>query len=287
MNRAHRVALFGCGYVGGALAERLHADGVEVTAVRRSAGTVSGVQSVSANLAIEAPAIGTTPDAAVFSVSADKHDETSYRLAYVTALENALLSLRRVSFAGRFIFVSSTSVYGEENGEWVDETTPARSLHFSGKTLLEAEELVRSSGFHSTIVRLSGIYGPGRVRLINEARNAESIPEGGGYTNRIHRDDCAAMLRFLVHGNGRHDLYLGTDDEPALRGEVLRWISERLGRAPRAEPAATRSRESTGSRGNKRCSNKRIREEGYSFLFPTYREGYGALLAAGAAVPPP
>jgi len=173
----------------------------------------------------------------------------------------------------------------QQDGEWVDETSPAEPRHFSGARLLEGETLLLGSGVPATVVRLAGIYGPGRVRLVERVRRGETtIPVGAPiYSNRIHRDDCAGVLRHLISLDRAEPLYLAADDEPAEMAAVLRWLAERLG-VPltrveeRAEP-----RERYGRASNKRVKNARLLASGYRFRYPTFREGYAALIAGGAA----
>jgi nucleoside-diphosphate-sugar epimerase len=182
------------------------------------------------------------------------------------------------------IFTSSTGVYAQDGGEWVDESSPAEPRHFSGRRMLEGERLLRGSRFESTVVRLAGIYGPGRCRLIERVRSGQaSIPPSAVYANRIHRDDCAAVLHHLMRLERAAPLYVAADEEPAETAEVLRWLAARL-RVP--EPPIDRE---AGATRYGRSSNKRVRSTGlrtsvYRFLFPTFREGYGAIIDAGEPV---
>jgi nucleoside-diphosphate-sugar epimerase len=176
----------------------------------------------------------------------------------------------------RFFLASSTSVYEQQNGEWVDESSPAEPRHFTGRRLVEAERLLSTSAVPSTVVRFGGIYGPGRTRLIGRllAGQATYPVEENRYTNRIHRDDCAGALAHLMSLTSPEALYLGIDDEPVTRRELLHWLAENLGSPPpRAQPRDHRSR-----RGNKRCRNDRLRASGYRFRYPNFRAGYRPLL---------
>jgi nucleoside-diphosphate-sugar epimerase len=179
------------------------------------------------------------------------------------------------------IFVSSTGVYGQSAGEWVDEDSATEPGSFTGRIVLEAERRVLDGPFPGTAVRFGGIYGPGRTRLLERVRaGAAQVPAGRPvYTNRIHRDDCAGALTHLLArdraGRPLEPVYLGVDHEPAELGEVFRFLAEILGAAPPKVAADA----DTGRRGsNKRCRNDRLLATGYRFLYPTYREGYRALV---------
>jgi nucleoside-diphosphate-sugar epimerase len=179
----------------------------------------------------------------------------------------------------RFIFTSSTGVYAQQSGEWVDETSPAEPVHFSGRELLLAEQTVLRSGFPAIVVRLGGIYGPGRTRLIDSVRRgtAECTDGPAVYTNRIHRDDCAGVLQHVMQLAQPNSLYVAVDNEPAEQNTVLRWLTLQLGLPPpRTVPAG--NADVRGHRSNKRCRNARLVETGYMFRYPTFREGYHALL---------
>jgi nucleoside-diphosphate-sugar epimerase len=151
--------------------------------------------------------------------------------------------------------------------------------------LLEGEQLLRARlGERSCVVRLGGIYGPGRERLLAEVRAGIGCArEPVRYTNRIHRDDCAGLLHFLLErwqsGSPVAPLYLGVDSEPAPMWEVRQWLARQLG------VSLDEGREKTSLRavGSKRCSNRRLLEAGYRMIHPDYRAGYAALLQAGTA----
>jgi nucleoside-diphosphate-sugar epimerase len=126
------------------------------------------------------------------------------------------------------------------------------------------------------VLRLAGIYGPGRTRLIDQVRSGTArCPEGQSpWSNRVHRDDAAGMIAHLLALGTPRPTYLGVDDEPAPLCDVYRFVAELLQVPPPASgPVAARER------SNKRCSNRWIRESGYRCRYPTYREGYRAMIA--------
>src|SRR5262249_24993301 len=150
---------------------------------------------------------------------------------------------------------------------------------YSGRRLLEAETLLRESGLPGIVLRLGGIYGPRRTRLIDEVRQGRAAISGNGprYTNRIHRDDCAGALDHLIELVAPADCYSGVDCEPEEEAVVLRWLAGVLGASPPRRASADQRAEQRG--GNKRCRNARLVASGYAFRYPGYRDGYAAVLA--------
>jgi nucleoside-diphosphate-sugar epimerase len=281
---SRRILIAGCGYVGTALAARLADDGHAVWGLRRRPQALPpGVAALAADLTDAATLAALPPrlDVVVYTASAEGGGEAAYRAAYVEGLRNLLAALARSGRGPRrILFASSTAVYAQCHGEWVDETSPTRPAHYTGRTLLEGEALLAESRYPSTVVRLGGIYGPGRTRLLDEVRAGTARHPAGGYhyTNRIHRDDCAGVLRHLAALDRCAELYLGVDSEPADRASVLRWLAERLGAPPPREAVAAGA-PSPRARSNKRCRNARLLASGYGFLYPTFREGYGTLIS--------
>ncbi len=281
-----RVLIAGCGDVGTALGLALAEAGASVVGLRRDATRIpAALEPLAADLADPAtfPAWPGEVDTVFYTAAADRSDEAAYRNAYVTGLGNVLRWIRSGGAAGsvrRLFFTSSTAVYGQEHGEWVDERSETRPRHFSGRVLLEAEELARSGGIPSTIVRLAGIYGPGRTRLVTGVRDGTLRCHDGepSYSNRIHRDDCAGFLAHLaLHVAAPEPLYVGVDDEPTDRCTVYHWLAARLGVPSPHEHGAGPSTETAGRGGSKRCRNERLRSSGYTLRFPDFREGYAPL----------
>ncbi|MFK8001575.1 MAG: NAD-dependent epimerase/dehydratase family protein [Polyangiales bacterium] len=267
-----KVLIAGCGYVGSSLATMLVRGGDEVTTLRRSEKRTPGAKLVRADLAeltaLRAALAGLRFDAVVYSASPGGRSDEAYRRAYVDGLRNILAT----NATPKIILVGSSGVQERGGGAWVDETTPITPNGFVAQRLLEAEALVRRRG--GTTLRLAGIYGPGRERLIdNVATGSAKIPETPIYTNRVHRDDAAGMLAHLLRHESRQDLYFGCDLEAAPYADVLRFIASELKVAPPETGEATR-------RSNKRIRSARIVRTGFRHLYPTYREGYRAIIQA-------
>ena len=269
-----RVLIAGCGYVGSAVAERLVTDGCEVWEMRRNPTSLpAGVRPIAADLGAPATLrdLPAELDTVFYTAAADGSTEDAYRAAYVVGLGNLLAALP--SPPRRIIFTSSTSVYGQSGGEWVDEDSPTEPAGFGGRRMLEGEALARAAG--GVVLRLGGIYGPGRTRYIDQVRGGDAeCPAQPTFTNRIHRDDCAGALRHLMLLGDPRPVYLGVDRAPAEVCEVLGWLAERLGKEPPRRGAS-----SGRTRGNKRCRSDLLAASGYDFIHPTYREGFEALLA--------
>ena len=273
--------IVGCGDVGSRLVTQLMAKGWHVSGLRRSIAQLPvGVTPIAAD--ITQPAVpgawpAQSPDYLVYSVAASQHDEAGYQAAYVDGLRHVLHWLAsRGQRPRRLLFVSSTSVYGQSGGVWVDETDVTEPTAYTGRTLLQAEALAQASGIPATCVRLTGLYGPGRERMLNQVRQGCRVAsEPPLYGNRIHVDDAAGLLAFLLQadadGKALQPCYLGVDDEPAPLHEVVGWLRERLG--VEADPEGAWLQRSA----SKRCSNARARALGWVPQYATYREGFEAM----------
>ncbi len=279
-----RALVAGAGYVGTALAERLLTAGYAVTVLRRrDVPPPAGARRFRADLTVPA-ALDELPgaDLVFYLASADARSEAAYHAAYVSGVSRLVERLaRQASAPRRLLYVSSTAVYGQRRGEWVDETSPTEPLDFGGRTLLEGEAAAGTAPFPCTVLRLGGIYGPGRVSLIERVRSG-AARSTARFTNRIHRDDAAAALVHLAALPDAAARVVGVDCAPAPAAEVLAWLAERLG-VPKPPPAAEDARASGRAATNKRCSNALLLASGFRFRYPTYREGYGALLGGGDA----
>lgn len=282
-----QILIAGCGYVGTALGERLSREGNVVWGLRRDTSELSSLLRLfQADLTVPGM-LRKLPrglDYVVYLAGPDGADEAAYRRAYVEGPTTLLAALEKQGQRPvRVLFASSTSVYAQQNGEWVDEDSPAEPEHVQGRVLLEGERVVAACPWPSTVVRLGGLYGPGRTRLLDALRAGEArLPAEPRFVNRVHRDDAAGILRHVIHAARPRPLYLAVDDEPADRATVLRWLAERLGLpVPPVEETAPEGDDPAG-RGNKRCRNDRVVQDGYAFRYPDFRAGYGELVAARA-----
>jgi nucleoside-diphosphate-sugar epimerase len=273
-----RVVIAGCGDLGTEVGLRLAAAGHAVVGVRRSPERLPDpIIGVRGDLA--AGHLDELPDDTeliVYTAAAGERSEAAYLGAYLAGPRHVLDALARVrARPRRFVFVSSTAVYGVDDGSWVDEETPAEPRTVTAEVLVAAEQAILGRGPQPTALRLSGIYGPGRMRLVDQVRDGHAVvPDPPVFTNRIHRDDAAAAIVHLLTRREEPDpVVLGSDHAPADRGEVLRWLAEQLDVPPPPSGPDERSRG-----GNKRCRNDRLVATGFAFTYPTYREGYAAVL---------
>lgn len=269
------VLIIGCGDTGGRLARALADAGHDVTGVRRSARTLPGMRALRADVSGPFTLAGMPPPDYVFILlSPDTPDEAGYERTYLQGQAHIRDALEPFS-PRRVFWVSSTSVYGEGEGGWVDEDTPPDPTAFNGRILLEAEARARRD-WPVTVVRLAGIYGEGRLRLLRWVESGRPV-DPSAWSNRIHVTDAARLLAFLMtqHAQGRElaDTYIGVDDCPALQAEVLDWLAARLGLPPVPRTAAAGA-------PRRRLSNRRVHELGFEFRYPDYRAGYAALPAA-------
>ena len=283
-----KVLLLGCGNLGRKLAVRLIAANHTVIAVKRTAlkDPLAGLQVVLADItaAQTVEKIPTDVDIVVFLLSPSERNKAAYQNLYGQGLGNVLshfsYSPSLASGASPcWLMVSSTSVYGQNNAEWIDETSPAQATSFNGRALVQAEQQLWAHCAESTVLRFSGIYGRGRESLVRRVREGSPVQyDPPYYSNRIHEEDCLGVLAFLIHrslaGMPLEKLYLATDSAPAPLSEVAVWLSETLGC-----PAPPKKEASSSMQGiNKRCRNNRLLKLGYSLRYRTYKDGYRAVL---------
>lgn len=265
------VLLVGCGDLGADIGLRLAARGHEVVGIRRRADLVPPpLRGLSADLTREAPVLPPLDlGFLVVVLTARPRTEEAYRTTYVEGMSRALDAL---AVAGqvprRAVLVSSTAVYGDVHpGLLTDESTATYPSDGPGRMLREAEELFAERVPVGTVLRLSGLYGGGSARLLEQVRTGQ-VRDPHRWTNRIHRDDAAAaVVHLLSRSEPPEPLYLGTDNEPAQLGDVAAYLASRHG-AP-APPAAD-----PASGHGKRLSNARLRASGWVPEYPTYQQGY-------------
>ncbi|MCU1407418.1 MAG: NAD(P)-dependent oxidoreductase [Glaciihabitans sp.] len=273
------VLIAGCGDLGTEAGLRFAARGHRVVGVRRSIDRLPGlIEGQSVDLRRNRPVVPVDTSVVVIALTAGQRTAEAYRETYLRGLGNVLDGINESGAnPRRVILVSSTAVYDVADGSWVDETTPATSDSPTAAVLRETEDLLRERAPGAVVLRLGGIYGPGRERLINQVREGSArIPASSLFTNRIHRDDAAAAIVHLaLTDNEVGPLYLGVDNEPTQLGEVLGFLAGELG-ADIPQQGNENSREQGG---DKRCSNAALRATGFEPVYPTFREGYRAVLA--------
>lgn len=280
-----RIGILGCGYVGLELARQL--DSEDVYGVRRSESGLKAVRKTGARAVktdlTDPQAVESLPDADVLVFSASTGGSQSAETIYNDALGAVIETFgERESPPDRLLYTSSTGVYGDHDGAWVDEETPIEPETARQTVLHDAEQLVRTRapemGIDGTVVRFGGLYGPDRYRL---DRYLEG-PVTEGYLNLIHRADAAGVLKFLIKtGQARNDTVLAVDEEPLDRWAFAEWLAAEVGvESPPKETIEERlsavdsERRRQRIRVNKRCSNRKLLAMGYEFTYPTAYEGY-------------
>lgn len=258
----YQGVVIGAGDLGMRLAALRVVAGDAVFALRRRQLPMpEGVQAIQGDMfeSRDLARLPTRPDWLVFCATPDSRNEASYRKLYVEGLRACLDVLQ----PRQCLFISSTAVYAQNAGEWVDEDSIADARSFNGSVLLEAETLCLSRP-ENRVLRLSGITGPGRHMLVNKALLGEGIDNT--WSNRIHIDDAASALSHIIEHPGTDAILNVSDDEPCLQLQVANWI-----RAGHQLPPLPNFHEAPSGR---RISNRRLRASGWKPSFPSYRESY-------------
>ena len=215
------------------------------------------------------------PNIIIYCVAAKTQTDESYQAHYVTGLKNILAAQAKNAALQHIFFVSSTRVYGQVTQDFLDETVPAEPSDFGGERLLEAEVFLKTLPYKSTCLRLSGIYGNGRLYLANMAKDITKWPQANNWSNRIHRDDAADFIVFLVDEVSKNksiaDCYIVTDDMPTLQYDVLAWLANQ-------QKIDTSSIQTPATHGGKKLSNQRLRATGFKLRYPNYQAGYAKVL---------
>jgi nucleoside-diphosphate-sugar epimerase len=278
------VIIVGCGFLGEAAAALFLEAGWEVLGIVGSAEGVArlacaGHEVVQADISRPC-AFGRAWEAAellVHSASTRGGGVDAYRRVYAQGLARVVEAVK----PSRTVFVSSTSVYGQTDGAWVDEGSDASPQSATSQVLREVEEGVLGSG--GVVLRLAGLYGPGRSVLLRRFLTGQAVVEGGGlrWINQIHRDDAARAVRSAA--DLAAGIYNVCDNHPTTQREVYEWMAELTGRPmPEARDSVVLRRRGAS---NKRVSNARLKSTGWAPLYPSYRQALPSLLPAEGISP--
>ncbi|WP_394753143.1 SDR family oxidoreductase [Crenothrix sp.] len=277
-----KILIVGCGAIGYELANLLAQAGHDVTGLKRNppVANTEKVKFIRADITSSADLEGLATDFEhiFFIVSADGRNENSYHDIYETGINNLLNRFAQAPTKAAWIFVSSTSVYAQSQGEWVDEDSVTVPTKTTSLKIVNAEQKLMADNLANVVVRFSGIYGRGREYLLKMARQTPVIQQHPPYyTNRIHQRDCVGVLMFLLEqrlaGVKLEQCYLASDNDPARLWDVITWMTETLNCDP---PIAKNSEEN--SEKNKRCRNDRLKKLGYRFIYPDFKTGYSELV---------
>lgn len=269
-----QTLIIGCGYVGLPLAEAFRASGDVVTGWVRSEESAGELRAngfthvIAGSVADEAywRELGRF-DAIVHCASSGGGGAPAYREVYLEGVKQ----MNHYQTQARRIFVSSTSVYGQVDGSWVDESSPTEPVAETSRILVEAEREAWSAD--ATVVRAAGIYGPGRAALFEKFRRGEAVIEGDGsrWINQVHQADLVQALVHLLDSGTPGQIYNADDDEPVMLRDFYAWCAEALNK-PLPPPGPVDPNRKRGLT-NKRVSNRKLRATGWAALFPSFREG--------------
>jgi len=284
---AKRILIVGCGKIGLRVANLLSTSH-EVWGLSRStqdAGNEKShhIQFITADVCKPESLTAQLPenlDYLIYCVAPTERTETAYQNLYLTGLQNIVSALPDQEPLKRIYFVSSTSVYHQDDHSLVDETSSTSPSSFSGRVLLEAEAFCKQLPIPSTVIRFSGIYGSARSRLIEQVKTHKAqLSTHSRLTNRIHEDDCVGFIQHLVHqdilGKPNEPMYVASDNESIDLNEVIKFLASGLKVELESKPTDDAEKRRAG---NKRCSNQKMLDSGYQLHFPSYREGYQAMI---------
>ncbi len=284
-----RLVVLGCGYVGAAVAREALARGLRVTALTRNEAKAvqlraGGIETVVADLAGAAwhERVAGGADYVLNCVSSGGGGIAGYERSYLEGMASVLAWLRSRGAAGRVVYTSSTSVYPQGGGGVLDETAEVdRAGERAGVLVATEEKLLAANeaAAERVVLRLAGIYGPGRHHLLDQVRAGEVAGRGDFHLNVIYRGDICAAIWAAFGAPNAGGIFNVADDGAATKSEIVAWLAARIGVAmPRftGEPAGGR-RAVTPDRiiGNGKLKTAL----GWRACCPTFREGYEKILS--------
>jgi nucleoside-diphosphate-sugar epimerase len=288
------VIIFGCGYVGTALAQALIERGVRVGALTRNAETAESLRQAGVPEVVMADldspewqdALKENYASVVNCVSSAGGGLEGYRKSYVKG-QKRILEWAKTQKIQTYLYTGSTSVYAQDEGSVVDEASDTSNAPATGQVLVESEQLIESHAqlFGAWYVfRLAGIYGPNRHFLLNQLREGRgTIPGRGDYhMNMIHRDDIVGAILAALKGVAPSGIYNIADDGPATKETVLNYLAEKLGLpVPAFDPSniPPRLKRRGGRMPDRLVSNRKAKTQlGWQPKYSSYREGYAELI---------
>ena len=287
-----RVLIVGCGYVGLPLGKELVRQGREVFGLRRGVLAekelkAAGIQPLRADITKldELEKLPCDFDWVVNCAASGGGGAEDYRKIYLEGNRNLVAWLAN-SPLKKFIYTSSTSVYGQNDGSLVTENSPAEPDADTAKVLVETEKLLLAAAaerqFPAVVLRVAGIYGPARGHWFKQFLRGEARIEGEGarWLNTIHRDDLIGVIIAALRNAKPGEIFNAVDNEPVSQLKFFEWLAAELKRP--LPPKVAADAEAWRRRGvtNKRVSNAKLRAElKHQFQFPDFRAGYAAEIA--------
>lgn len=274
-----QILILGYGDIGHRVAKQLVSTGAGVTGVCRTPDTKPrhpDINLIAADITNEQELYALFEqrwDHVIMTLTPAASGDDRYHQGYVVPCRHLQQVLAQQAHQPSIVYISSTGVYAQRDGEWIDEQSQTEPVSTSGKALLQAETLIRSLPGAHVILRCSGIYGDGRDFMLRQVA-ANSVQLRTSWTNRIHQDDVAGFIVHLITKvSDPHSVYLLNDDVPVRQYEIYQWLAQQMKVTLDGE-----INKSVGLRGSKRCQNKRMKDTGYSLQYPSYRKGYQAML---------
>lgn len=271
------VLIIGCGYLGLRAAKAWLAAGRKVYALTRTRADelrAHGIEPIIGDV-LNPESLKALPrtDTVLYAVGLDRSAGKPMREVYVTGLGNVMTTLSSPrppgAGSGRFLYISSTGVYGQTDGAWIDESSPTEPLEDSGKVVLAAETTLRQLHPDAVILRFAGIYGSGRVLRKASLLKGEPVPgDSERFVNLIHVDDGVRAVLAAEANAEPGETYLISDDAPPTRRELFTKTAELIG-----APVPTFDG-SGGVEANRRVSNAKAKQRlGFQPLYPSIAEG--------------
>lgn len=283
------LLVVGCGYLGRRVVSLALQDGWRVFGTtRQSPERIEALGARPIRLDWDdARTLASLPsvDAVVVAVAYDRRSRVDRDASQVGGLRRLIQSLDRGDRRARICYVSTTGVYHQTGGVWVDETSPTFPARAGGRAHLRAESVLRQCRGNQTysILRLAGIYGPGRVPRAADVRAGREIASpSNGYLNLIHVDDAARGVMASLQVARPSRLYVVADDAPVIRKHFYEEIARQVSApSPRFVTPDSDSGVAWRSTTNKRVWNRRFKQELIPRLtFPSYVEGLTDVLSS-------
>ncbi|WFB36065.1 NAD-dependent epimerase/dehydratase family protein [Kiritimatiellota bacterium B12222] len=277
-----RILVAGTGFTGSRILHQLMSSGHEVWGLNRQGRCEGGFPVLPGDVLAEKglASLSVLPemDLLISTLSGTgQQDPAAYRSVYVDGPRRIMDQLRWRAEREAWM-LGSTGVYGMRDGAWVDEETEVEPMHRNGEVQVAAEEALRNAADRCSILRLSGLYGPGRTRLIRQALRKRPYLKAEIWSNQIHADDVAGLVTFLVDRDAAApELLLVSDKEPAQRQEIFSWIRQEMNLLEGVYDE-DHSLRAGADRGNKRINSQKMQALGYPLRYPTFRQGLKPLL---------
>ena len=281
-----KVLIIGCGQLGFSIVNNADSDVFKLygfsRSLRKSPASIEMHQvDILKTEAIDAIKL-VNPEIIIYAVSADTQSIESYQDHYVLGLKKTYEAILELDHFKHLFFVSSTRVYGQKTTKILSELDIAEPSDYGGEALIEAEAVARQLKDKATILRLSGIYGPNRTRMIQLAQsNPGNWPATNNWSNRIHEEDAARFIVFLVKRimlkEPIEPLYLVTDGIPTKQYDVLTWIRKRL-------QLTTDTIEIPILESGKQLQSVLLNQNGFILKYPDFTYGYEAIIDKGSSI---